>query len=280
MNLFPALALSPSTLLDAQWQSTQLPDDWYHSQRQSQQVWYRATTQVDKTHLMYGEYTCPLLHIMLPFILMCLGWQGGGFHEPVSRHHNEPLLFTFSSELLKTGSNQVHLRVKASFHEQGLLDEFYLAPASQLYDAYWWKHFLRVDFIKWITLAMFGMAMIVFAFWMARRQDVIYGLFSLELFFWATHNLNLFVSEIPVSARVWEAMTMSTLGWTICTMIFFNHRYVGYANKSVEKNRFAVCSFRRGHVFTPRYTECFAHWLSRVGCVFNNFWQLCDFSLN
>jgi signal transduction histidine kinase len=166
--------------------------------------------------------------------------QGGRFEEPVSRHHNNPLMFEFSSELLHhepSGlvENRIDIRVMASHARQGLMDQFYLAPATELRAAYEWKRFWRVDFIQWITMAMYFMGGIVLCFWLARPQDKIYGLFALQLFIWATHNLNLFVFDIPSSAHFWEAMTMSTLGWTVVAMILFNHRYVGGGNVRVEK---------------------------------------------
>jgi signal transduction histidine kinase len=82
---------------------------------------------------------------------------------------------------------------------------------------------------------MYLMAFIVLAFWLARRQDKIYGLFSMMLFFWATHNLNLVVPEIPVSARLWESLTMSTLGWTVLTMIFFIHCFAAESHPKIER---------------------------------------------
>jgi len=98
---------------------------------------------------------------------------------------------------------------------------------------------------------MYLLSLIIFVFWIARPQDSIYGLFSLELFIWATHNLNLFVANIPVSVRAWEAMTMSTLGWTVAVMIFFNHRFVGEGNKKVEQFIFVFSVAGVGMFFLP-----------------------------
>ena len=125
--------------------------------------------------------------------------------------------------------------MKAAFWEQGLLDQFYIAPVEQLESNYYWKHFIRVDLVRWVTISMFIMSLIVFAFWIARPQDAVYGIFSLALIFWASHNLNLLISNIPISTRSWEAMNMSALGWTIVAMILFIHRYVGYKNDRLEK---------------------------------------------
>jgi len=218
------------------WQSISLPDDWYENHLNVEQIWYRSEfTLGEYSEKVWAVYLPSVTHNAAVYINGIWVGQGGKFTEPVSRHHNEPLLFNFSSKLLHQGKNQIDIRVKAAYFEQGLLDQFYIAPESQLHDAYEWKKFIRIDLVQWITMAMYVLSVIVFAFWLARPQDKIYGLFSLELFIWATHNLNLFVSDIPVSVCIWEAMIMSTLGWTVVAMIFFNHRFVGEKNKTVEK---------------------------------------------
>jgi len=218
------------------WKSITLPDDWYKNHKNIEQIWYRTELTLDEySEQVWAIYLPSVTHNAAVYINGIWVGQGGKFTEPVSRHHNEPLLFNFSSKLLQQGKNSIDIRVKAAYFEQGLLDQFYIAPESQLHDAYVWKKFVRVDLIQWITMAMYVLSAVIFVFWLALPQDKVYGLFSLELFIWATHNLNLFVSEIPVSAFIWEAMTMSTLGWTVVVMIFFNHRFVGDRNKAVEK---------------------------------------------
>jgi len=218
------------------WQAILLPDDWYKNQPNVEQIWYRAEVSLGEFgEQVWAIYLPSVTHNAAVYINGVWVGQGGKFTAPVSRHHNEPLLFSFSSKLLHQGKNQIDIRVKAAYFEQGLLDQFYIAPESQLHDVYEWKKFVRIDLNRWITMTMYVLSVIVFAFWLARPQDKIYALFSIELFIWATHNLNLFVSEIPVSVRTWEAMTMSTLGWTVVAMIFFNHRFVGEKNKTVEK---------------------------------------------
>ncbi len=227
---------SLESLVSTNWQAIVLPDSWYENHSQVDQLWYRANVNLDKvTDEPWGIYLPSVTHNAAVYINNIWVGQGGPFSDPVSRHHNEPLVFNFSSKLLQQGQNQIDIRVKAAFWQQGLLDQFYIAPMAQLQSAYFWKYFIRVDLIRWITISMFIMSLVVFSFWIARPQDTIYGLFTLELIFWATHNLNLLVSNIPVSTRIWEAMVMSTLGWTVVAMIFFNHRYVSYKNPLLEK---------------------------------------------
>ncbi len=231
---------SPQALADSvepqNWQDISLPDDWYKNKRTADQVWYRASVSVlQNNDKIWAIYLPSVTHNAAVYINGIWVGQGGKFSEPVSRNQNKPQFFSFSSKLLHSGENHIAIKVKAAYHEQGLLDEFYFAPETELRDAYEWKYLVRVDLVKWMTLAMYVLSVIIFSFWLARSQDSVYGLFALELFIWATHNLNLFVSDIPVSACSWEAMTMGTLGWTVAAMLLFNHRYVGSGNSMVEK---------------------------------------------
>jgi len=244
--------VAPDLLPSSAWQQQTLPDDWYHSERQQNQYWYRLQTELNPTTApVWAVYLPSVTHNAAVYINGVWVGQGGEFSDPVSRHHNNPLLFDFSHSLLRQGTNQIHLRIKASHPIQGLLDQIYIAPVELLKPAYLWKHLVRVDFIKWVTVGMYFMGIIVFIFWLSRPQDKIYGIFSLQLFIWATHNLNLFVLNIPVSAHLWEAMTMSTLGWTVVLMLLFNHRYVGEKNSYIEKSALILGLLGLGIYFLP-----------------------------
>ncbi len=243
---------SPSDLTNKGWQNITLPDNWYENNQRSEQVWYRTNIDIVPVHDDVWAIYLPLVaHNAAVYINGIWVGQGGKFEKPVSRNHNIPLFFSFSSKLLQTGKNQIDIRVKAAYSEQGFLDEIYLAPEPQLKRYYEWKKYIRVELVRWLTVAMYILSFIILSFWLARSQDVVYGLFALELFIWATHNLNLFIVDIPVSARLWEAMTLSTIGWTVTVMIFFNHRFVGMRSKKVEKILLSFSVLGIGIFFLP-----------------------------
>ncbi len=226
----------PGMLPAGNWRGLELPHEWQRDDPAQRQGWYRLHTQLAEIEPgTWAIYLPHVAHNAAVYINRVWVGQGGPFSEPVSRHHNEPLLFAFSTRLLHRGENTLEIRLAAGDSSQGYLDRLYLGPIEQLEPAYRWKYFVRVTLVQWITVSMYGLAALVFLFWIIRPQDRVYGWFSLELFIWATHNLNLLVTEIPLSSRLWEAMTMSTLGWTVVTMLIFNHRYVGHANRTIER---------------------------------------------
>jgi hypothetical protein len=63
--------------------------------------------------------------------------------------------------------------------------------------------------------------------WFIRPQDTMYGVFSLEFIIWATHNVNLFITDIPLSVKngdryscQWIAPRIGFSDFTITHTIF------------------------------------------------------------
>ncbi len=243
---------SPAALERANWSPQSLPDSWNKNHPDVEQIWYR-------THLTYESSGDELLGLYIPSVthnaaLYINGvWvgQGGPFNKPLSRHHNEPLLLSFSPQLLHVGENRIDIRVATTFHDQGFLSELYFAPVTQLMDAYQLKYFVRVELIRWVTVALFLMGCITFSFWLARPQDTIYLILSMIMMVWGTHNFNLFVAEIPFSTPIWEALIMGTLGWAVILIVLFIQRYIGERDQRVELLLFVLALLGVGIFFLP-----------------------------
>ena len=245
-------AAKPQQLSPTDWRYVSLPDDWYRRGATANQYWYRLQLKLDpQVDEIWALYLPMVVHNAEIYLNGIWAGQAGEFNTPVSRHHNEPLLFSFSSVMLNKGGNIIDIRVKAANPRQGFLSQAYIAP-KPLLKPYWsLKYFVRVQFIEWVMVVMFVFSAVVLMFWVARPQDWVYGIFALELFLWGVHNLNLVVNEIPVSSRLWEAMTMSTLGWTVITMIFFNHRFVGGGWRTMERICQLIAVLGFGILFLP-----------------------------
>ncbi len=244
-------ATEPSLINQADWQKQDLPDDWYHTQKKRNVVWYRATfspesNQREKHH----DYQEQLWAIYLPVVShnasvyinnTLVGFSGDRSRNDLNnqpataRHHNEPQYFTFPSSIITPKDNLIMVRVEASFYEQGLFDAFYIAPASKLTEFYNKKYFYRVTLVEWGNVGLIILLLIIFPVWLIRRRDRKFGILSLVLVFWISHNLNLVVHDIPTSAFFWEAMTMATLGWTVVSLIIFNCYYLNARSPVIEK---------------------------------------------
>lgn len=245
-------ATMPLLVENKNWQTITLPDDWYENHENAKQLWYRANVFIEnKESGIWGIYLPSVTHNAAVYINDLWVGQGGKFTKPLSRHHNDPLLFRFSSELLQIGKNEIKIRVQTTYSKQGLFDKFYLAPVELLNEAYQWKHFIRVDLVQWFTTSIYIFSLMLLVFWIARPQDTIYILFAVVMFIWATHNLNLLVTNIPVPAHIWEALGVATLSWFVTAMIFFNHRFIGSKNILVEKIVLSISIVGLGIFFLP-----------------------------
>ena len=245
-------ATSPSALNDVRWSPQTLPDSWHKNHSGSKQIWYRSKLSYEpSSDALLGIYIPSVTHNAAVYINGVWVGHGGPINAPISRHHKEPLLFSFSPQLLRAGENHIDIRVATTFHNQGFLSKIYFAPVTQLAEAYQLKYFVRVELIRWVTIALFLMGCITFSFWLVRPQDSIYLVLSMVMVIWGIHNLNLFVSEIPFSTPIWEALIMGTLGWAIILVVLFIQRYTGDRNKTVESLLFILAFLGVGIFFLP-----------------------------
>ncbi len=226
---------SPDRLSESMWTAISLPHDWNRTADTQLNRWYQ-------THFQANPNEPDRLAIYIPMVsqhatLYLNGqWlaQTGDKKPKLERHHNNPVWIELPASLLRP-DNTLVIEVAANTAEQGLLSPFYLGPADTLQNAYRLKMLFRVDWVQWCTFTMYLIAFILGLFWLYRRSDTVYGIFALEMFVWATHNLNLFVNRIPVSHRLWEAMTMATLGWTVVLILFFNFHFLERRSPRMER---------------------------------------------
>jgi signal transduction histidine kinase len=231
-----ALASSDDIVQTMAWVPTTLPHDWAFDSLDTRQRWYRITfdapSNIEDSVAVYA----PMLAHHASFHLNGQ-WlaQTGDLTPKMERHHNTPQWIEFSASILKPQDNTLVIKVSANVPDQGILAPVYIGAASELRSAYRLKMFVRVDWVQWCSLTMYLISAILALFWFNRRKDIVYGIFALELFVWATHNLNLFVQRIPVPHRTWEAMTMATLGWTIVLILLFNFKFLNRPSPRMEK---------------------------------------------
>lgn len=211
-----------------------LPHDWLHGNatatHRQYDVRFPRPSRVDERMAIY----IPRISQHATYYLNgeWIG-QSGDLSPRMERHHNSPQWLEFSADRLQA-NNELRIELRANVVQQGLITPVYIGPASSLSDAWRFKTLVRVDWVQWVSLTMYLVSAILFLFWLNRRQDVIYAIFSAALFIWATHNLNLFVHRIPVSHRLWEAMTMATLGWTVVAILFFDFRFLNRPSPKME----------------------------------------------
>lgn len=227
--------LSDETLGSAQWRDLTLPHNWHDSGISSRSLWYRfEITQRSNEPKVLALYIPKVVHNLSVYLNG--SWLGASeaFGSNTPRHQNIPQYFRFSSDLLSDGSNTLLIQVNTLDPSWGLLDKVYYGDAAELDDAYHLKYGVRVGFIKWLSSIMFAMSIVLFCFWLYRKHDTAYGIFGFTLFFWSLHNTNMFWINPPLDDLLWEVFIVQTLGWTVTSIIWFDHRYLGLKSSFVE----------------------------------------------
>ena len=161
--------------------------------------------------------------------------DGGRFESPVSRNWMNPVLFSISQKLLVQGKNTVQIQLVTEPVGLGFLDVVYVGPHIALKSLFSTVRFLRITLAQIITALMFVMAIGIGLIWLARPQDKTFGYFSLSTFFWALHNLNVIVINIPTSFRVWEILAFCSVIWYAIFGALFAHSFLDIKRPLLER---------------------------------------------
>ncbi len=220
---------------NAGWRPGVLPDDWRHADTQSHNAWYRFALDLNVSPNRLWAIFLPTINMNTAVYLNghLLG-DGGRFDAPMTRNWNTPQYFMIPNGMLNTGENIVVIRIAALSPGSGYLGKVHLAPDEVLRPAYELRYFLKVTIARILTGSMVVMGFFMGVLWYLHRRDSVYGWFSLVLFVWAIHNLNLFVTHIPTSSHVWEWLWFTTMAWFVILVTLFVHRFTGVERHLLE----------------------------------------------
>ncbi len=228
---------------DPAWQTVTLPDNWYHSRRQSSSGWYRYTFDIEVApDRLWGIYLPTLQYNAAVYLNDELLGTGGSLDEPVARNWNRPLYFSIPNGLIQPGRNTLHIRLKSTPPDKGLLAKVYLGPAEFLQPAYRLKYFVRYTLSQFIIIILVFTSILMFMLWRHRRHESINAWYALSLLVWTIHNLNLVIIEIPISLRYWDWLMYVSLLWFPVFSSCFVQRYIGEVNRKVEQASFVVAA--------------------------------------
>ncbi|MBV1881925.1 MAG: hypothetical protein KUG82_09845 [Pseudomonadales bacterium] len=235
------------------WQNQALPDDWYRNHRDIENAWYQFEFDLNEStnSTAWGVYLPSVTHNVAVFINGTWVGQSGPFGRTVSRHGYEPLMYTFSGQLLKTGTNTMYVRLQTQVDQQGLMGEVFVAPAAVVQEGYDFKYFVRITMVKWFVVFFCVSSFVLFSIWLLRKQEVNYAYYAVTSFVWAIHTLDVFVNEPPFSAKNWEAMNFSLLVWAVVANTFLCHRFVGVQPKNVERLLLIIATCSLSLFFLP-----------------------------
>jgi signal transduction histidine kinase len=153
--------------------------------------------------------------------------SGGRFEEPVARHWNRPQFFTVAPDLLRPGSNLMHVRLAAYTNSRGGLGEVKIGPEGELRAEYERRHFLQTVLPQLSNIVVAALGLFALALWAKRRAESTYAYFGLCSLLAACVTMQLFIRDIPVPAFYWDIWWASFYSWAQLLYIVGAMRYSG-----------------------------------------------------
>lgn len=207
------------------WETVILPNAWSKSMyERGDNGWYQF--DIHLTELPNSNWGIYLPHLNMNaavFLNGVLLGDGGQFTEPIARNWNHPLYFHTSPEHWRIGENIISVRLK-SYPGYGHLSPLQVGPEDILQSRYRTHVFFQNDINAVLMIGTLFAGIFIFSIWLSRRNDVLYLWYSLMAFCWALFTSNTFITNIPVSVRIWDWLIYSCIAWWTVLLAIFSHR--------------------------------------------------------
>jgi signal transduction histidine kinase len=207
----------------AMWEPIQLPHLWSRKNIDGRIGWYRfplPTTLFEKPHGVY----------LWRFSMNTAVWlndeflgDGGRFTEPMARNWNRPFLYLLPKSAWRPTENYLYIKLGA-YPSWGNLAPIVIGPYSELRQDYDQRFFLQVTLSQATLYISLITAIVAFALWAADRKSSMYAMFGLSCLAWSFYSLNLYLQNIPLSAKLWWSFVHSSVDWYGVTLALFAHR--------------------------------------------------------
>lgn len=217
------------------WQRVQLPHMWpREAPANTYRGWYRFKLDDTPPLVNTGVYFWRFSMNISVYLNDQFVGDGGRLTEPVARNWNRPFLFVLPQSAWRQSQNYLYVRI-STYPGWGHLAPIIIQPLDRLQADYdrrftWQITFSQITFtISLIT------ALVAFILWLSDRSWPVYGLFGLTCLAWSGYSLNLFIQNIPVSAKMWWWFVHSSVDWYGILLVLFGHRLLQLQRPHMDK---------------------------------------------
>ena len=215
----------------AAWKLQSLPDNWNLSRPQASGFgWYRIRFVLAQPPTQLYAVYAPKISMNAAFYLNAqyLG-SGGVFALPViiARNANRPQFFVVAPQLLRAGSNTLHVRIWSAAGVGGGLADVRIGPESELRSLFERRYLFQVQ-LQQISAALIGfVAALMLFLWSRRPHDTMYGYLGGSCLGTLVYAGTFVVRDALLEGFAWDILCFSALGFTIGFIVLFVLRFTG-----------------------------------------------------
>ena len=216
------------------WESVALPHDWRSlSAKENQRLQRQIVYRVKLPHLDNAGMFIPAVNSYLSVWL-----DGRLIHEEVlltkvsNNRWNHPRWL----ELGSINQDQtLVLKVVTDQPGYGLLSRVFVAERDFLYPYFQQWQWVHLTLLEYFSVGVLLIAIFLLAIWFSRRVDSVFGFAAAFMLMWFFHNLQLFITDLPVPRVFVDWYAKGTLCWLVIFIILFIHRLLGAPPKRFER---------------------------------------------
>lgn len=209
---------------DAAWKIIEMPDYWRIARPDVYgTAWYRFSFHFNKANEnnIHAIYISRLSMNGALYLNGVKIGDGGSFTEPIGRNWNRPLLFVIPPHLLRSGSNELYIKLLAPQNSQATLSVPVVDTLQNLQPRYEHAYFVRITLNQTASLLIAAISVLMLSLWWRRKQDTAYALFGLAALVWAVQSINLYITQAPISTTNWE-MLINASFQVVATLLFIS----------------------------------------------------------
>ena len=216
----------------AQHQVVSLPHK--HTEKVDVSGWYQLKFDAN-------NFDTPHLAVYLPSVNMNaelflngerLG-SGGSMTPPVARNWHRPLIFTIPQVMLHAGNNTLAIHVVSASPGRFIhLGKVTIGSEAILQESYSGLYFEKQTYYKVnLALSLIVGLIMMYLFYLRRQRDYLW--FAITCFIWGFASIDIVITNIPVTAYVWQASILWLIGWMPVSLTLFLYSFM-----SVQLNLF------------------------------------------
>ncbi|MEZ5660461.1 MAG: hypothetical protein R3E83_18585 [Burkholderiaceae bacterium] len=235
------------TELTPDWTPIALPDDWRGDRPGLREAFYRFTVELEAEPLRLAALYLPTVSQNAALFVNGVEVGNGGPFVPVTvRHFPRPLLLPIPPDVLRSGFNELVLRVVSDPVGRGFLPVVYFGERDALLPPYRARHALKVAAVFAFGIGQVLLALLLIPISIGLRGESSYGWAGLSIIALTGHMLPMMLERPPMPALAWELWQHVCIGLFVVAISFFARCFlrlpVGTANRLLPASLGLMCA--------------------------------------